>query len=125
MDKDSALAQKIDEYQKLYKDNKEIDIAALMANALSEHRDNRVSAKLRRWAYLISISAPPFGLMFALKFYFDDEEDAKHVALVCLILTVISIVMFFLFSGLLFSSAGVTPAQIEQIKPADIMQLTQ
>jgi len=97
----------------------------LMANALQNQRTNTVSAKAKHWAYLIAVGVPPFGLFFAAKYYMSDEDDAKEVGRMCIILTVISVVMFFAFGKLFFSSAGVTPQQIEQIKPSDIQQLYQ
>jgi uncharacterized membrane protein YhdT len=60
-----------------------------------------------------------------LKYYFGEEDDAKHVALSCVLLTIFAIVIFFATVKLLFNTSGVSVQQIEQIKPADIYQLTQ
>lgn len=122
---DERLAQQVDEYAKIAKENPNVDMGLLMMNALQTQKANSVSGKAKRWAYLTSISAPPLGLFFALKYYFSDEDDAKEVAMICVILTVVALLMFWLFGKILFAGSGVSPQQIEQIKPADIYQLTQ
>jgi uncharacterized Tic20 family protein len=125
MAEEQKLEQQFAEYQKIAEEHKDVDVASLMLRALQNENQNVVSAKSRRWAYLISIGVPPLGLLFALNYYFSDKDDGKQVAYWCIGLTVLSIVIFLLFAQGLFSSAGVTPAQIEQIKPADVQQLLQ
>jgi hypothetical protein len=122
---EEKLAAQVNEIQALAKENKNIDTAALLLSALDSHSSNLVPAKQKRWAYLISIAVPPFGLLFALKYFFSDEDDARHTAYACMVLTVVSVLIVYFFSKSLFSTAGVTPQQIEQIKPSDIYQLTQ
>lgn len=122
---ETKLEQTIEEYKKLGEQNKNVDVAALMLNALKTEKENLVSPKMRKWAYLVSIGAPPLGLLFALKLYFSSEDDAKHVANVCIILTVISVLLFWLSAKIFFSSSGTSLQQIQQIKPADIYQLGQ
>ena len=122
---DKILSEKLSELQALSKENKNIDVASLMIKALEDHRANQISPTQKRWAYLISLFAPPFGLLFALKFYFGDEDDAKHMAWICVGLTVLSIIATIIFLQVAFSSAGTSVQQIEQIKPSDINQLLQ
>ncbi len=126
MNPDEEIAKKVEIYEGLAKENPNIDIGLLAMNALITQKQNTVSPKAKRWSYLISISLPPVGLLIALKYYsFSDERDAKNVANTCVILTVVSLLMFWFGAKLLFSSAGTTPAQIEQIKPSDIQQILQ
>src|SRR4051812_39409353 len=100
------LEKKISEYQALGKENSNIDVASLMISALNSEKKNLVSSKQKKWAYLVSVGVPPFGFFFALKFYFGEEDDAKHVANICIILTCLSVLSFWLISKSLFSSTG-------------------
>ncbi len=119
------LEQQVEEISKLAKENKNIDAAALMLNALQTEEKNSVSPRTKKWLYIISVGAPPLGLLFALKYYFSSEDDARQVANMCVLLTGIALLALFMFGKVLFNSAGVTPQQIEQIKPSDIYQLKQ
>jgi hypothetical protein len=115
------LEQQVSEYAKLAKEDKNIDVASLMLNAIQNDNKNVVSGKMKKWAYLVSVGAPPFGLLFALKFYvFSEEDDAKSVANVCVILTVISIALFLILGNIFISSSGTSVKQIEQITPKEI-----
>ncbi len=126
MDEEKHLAETLEQYQELAKQDKNVDVAALMMSALQKRDDNRVPGKSKKWAYLVSLLAPPFGLVFSIKYYFfDDRDDAKSVALISLVLTVVAILGTWLMVKALFSTAGVTPEQIQQIKPSDIMELYQ
>jgi hypothetical protein len=121
---EKKLADQVSEIHQLAKENKNIDVAALMLNALESHTSNLVPAKQKRLAYLVSIGVPPFGLLFALKFFFSDYDDARQTAYTCIALTMVCIGVVYFFSKSLLSTAGVTPQQIEQIKPGDIYQLS-
>jgi Na+-driven multidrug efflux pump len=96
-----------------------------MMNALATQKQNQVSAKTKKWTYLISIGVPPFGLLFALKYFYSDEEDAKTVAWSCVILTAVSILLFWLLGAAVFSGSGTSVQQLQQIKPTDVYQLGQ
>ncbi len=122
---EDKLAEQIGEIAQLAKDNKGVDVSALMANVLESHKKNFIPSSQKRWAYLVSIGVPPFGLLFALKFYFSDADDGHESAYVCIVLTIISVVLVYWFTSSLLSTANITPAQIEQIKPKDILELTQ
>lgn len=121
---DQKLDEIVTEYADLAKD-KNIDVATLMMNALQQEDANKLSAKSKRWAYLISLGLPPFGLGFALWFYFSDKSDGKSTAIVCVLLTIFSIIGSIIFINMLFSGTGASVEQIQQIKPADIYELTQ
>ncbi len=126
MDSDKKLSETLEQYQAIAKEDKNVDVATLMMSALQKTDANRVSGKAKKWAYLVSLLAPPFGLVYAAKYYFfDDRDDAKSVAIMCAVLTAAAIIGTWLMFKALFSTAGVTPQQIEQIKPSDIRQLYQ
>lgn len=125
MDNEKRLAEQLTEYRELGRQNKKIDVAALMINALDSQKRKLLSPRLKRWAYLISIGLPPFGLLFALKFYTGPEDDAKTAANICAVLTLVSLLLFWLLGKAIFSGSGVDINQIEQIKPTDIQQLLQ
>ena len=125
MDTDKQLEKKIAEYRALGKENPNVDVNMLMMNALQNQKQNTVSSKAKRWAYLISIGIPPVGLLFAVKYYMGDEDDAKQVAWTCVILTVVSILALWFGTKLLLSGSGTSLEKIQQIKPTDIQQLYQ
>ncbi len=125
MDPDKKLEEKFSAYQALAKEDKNIDLSSLMLSAIKDQNKNLVSSKQKKWAYLVSVGLPPFGLLFALKFYFGEEEDAKSVANVCVILTVVSVLFLYFMGKTLLSGSGASLEQIQQIKPQDIKQLYQ
>lgn len=125
MNTNTKLEQEISEYAQIAKENKNIDVAALMMNALQRDESNKVPAKSKRWAYIISLGFPPFGLLYALKYYFSDKSDAKSVANVCIVLTGVALLGLWIFSKLLLSGSGASLEQIQQIKPQDIQELYQ
>ncbi|MBL8031487.1 MAG: hypothetical protein JNK33_04145, partial [Candidatus Doudnabacteria bacterium] len=77
MDTEKKLADQVQVISELAKENKNIDAAALMLNALQTSEKNVVSSRAKRWAYIVSIGAPPLGLLFAIRYYFSGEDDAK------------------------------------------------
>lgn len=121
---DQKLESIVSEYAELAKD-KNIDTTALLMSALEQEENSKVPQSKKRWAYLVSLGLPPVGVIFALIFYFSDKSDGKQTAYICLALTGISIIFTIVLFKSFFSSAGVTPQQIEQIKPADIYQINQ
>lgn len=120
---DQKLEELVNEYAELAKDDK-IDTSALLINALEQEDSNKISHSTKRWAYLISIGAPPLGLLFAVWFYFGDKSDGKSTAMACLILTAISSVIGFILIKSMLSGSGVTTQQLQQIKPKDVYDLT-
>ena len=122
---ENKLAKELEAYKELAKQDKKIDVASLMINALEKHQANLLSDKQKRWAYLVSLALPPFGLIFALKFYFSGKDDGEQTAWICGALTALSVFLLILFIKVLISSSSINLNQIEQIKPADIQQLYQ
>lgn len=125
MDQEKKLEQEFDQLQNLAKDNKKIDVASLMLSALESQNQNLVSKKLKRWAYLISLGLPPLGLLFAIKFYFSIEDDAKRVAKICIFLTIVSLLFLWLFGKMFFSSTinNLNINQIQQLQNQDLQNL--
>lgn len=123
MDKDLKLEEQVKVYTQLAETDKNVDIGALMLNALQSEESDKVSSKQKRIAYLISVGIPPFGLFFAVRYFFSGEEDARQVAYICLVLTGLSVLLgWFLLKGILGSS-GTSLEQIQQIKPGDVRSL--
>lgn len=122
---DKQLEQLAVEYAELAKQDKNVDAAALMINALQQQDQNKLSPKAKRWAYLISLGVPPLGFVFGLYYFTKSESDSKSAAIICIILTTISLVFSIVFFQSLLNSSGVTVEQIQQINPQDIYQLTQ
>jgi hypothetical protein len=122
---DEKLENLVSEYAKLAKEDKNIDTAALLMNALQQADENHISQSKKRWAYLVCLGLPPVGYLFALSFYFSDKTDGKQTAYICIALTTISLLFTIILFKSFFSSAGVSPEQIQQIKLQDIQQLTQ
>src|SRR6185369_1354563 len=112
-------------YSELGKQNPKVDVAMLMMNALTNEKQNSVSVKAKRWAYLVSLGLPPFGFLFALKFFWGEEDDAKSVAWTCIVLTIIAVFLFWVGGKLLLSGSGSSLEQIQQIKPKDVQQFYQ
>ena len=125
MNLEKKLEDELKHYQELGQKNPEVDAQMLMMNALQNRKANLVSPRAKKWAYLLSIGLPPFGLFCALRYFFGDEDDAKQAALVCTLLTVIGIVGLWLFGKILFSGSGVTIEQLQQINPKDLRELAQ
>ncbi len=122
---DKDLEQKIETYSELGKENPNVDVNLLMMNALQNESGNKASSKSYRMAYIISLGLPPFGLIYAVKYYFSDDENDKQAAKICVLLTIVSVIVVYIFGKLIFSSSGTSLQQIEQIKPQDIYQLGQ
>jgi len=122
---DQELSKEIETYQKLAKENPGVDVNMLMMNALQNEASHKSAGKSYKWPYMISLGAPPFGLFFALRYYFSDDENDKQAAKICVLLTVISGLLTYFFFKIVLSSSGTSVQQIEQIKPQDIYQLTQ
>ncbi|HTL39791.1 MAG TPA: hypothetical protein VL306_03190 [Methylomirabilota bacterium] len=112
MDNEEKISQELQTLQQLAQQDKKIDVASLLLDALQKQQQNLLSDKEKRWGYLISIGVPPFGLLFALKFYFSGKEDGKQAAYLCIALTVFSIVLFWFFVKVIFSSSGTSVDQI-------------
>ena len=122
---DKNLEKQIETFRELGKENPNVDVNMLMMNALRNETGKNSSTKSYKWPYTISLGLPPLGLIYAVKYYFSDDENDKRAAKICLLLTVISVIIFFALGKMIFSSSGTSLQQIEQIKPQDIQQLGQ
>lgn len=120
---EQKLEELVTEYADLAKNDK-IDTAALLMNALEQEDQNKISTSTKRWAYLISVGAPPLGLIFVAWFYFSDKSDGKTTAIACLILTAVSSFFGFIILKGIMSGSGVSTQELQQIKPNDVYDLT-
>lgn len=125
MDKEEELAKELNEYQKLGEKDKNIDVSTLVSETIQHYEQNLVPAKQKKWAYLLSVFLPPIGVLFAIGYYLSDKTDAKHVANVCLILTVVLVVFYWLMFKAILSSSGVDLNQLQQVNPQDLQELLQ
>ena len=122
---EDKLAKELEVYKELASKDKKIDVASLVINALQKQEANLLSTSEKRWAYLISLGLPPFGLIFAAKFYYSGKDDGHTAAWICIALTGMSVLLFFLLGSAILSSSGASLNQIQQIQPSDIEQLLQ
>ena len=111
---EEELAKHIQNLQELKKGDAKIDVATLALSALANQQENSLSPKEKRWGYLISLALPPFGLLFAFKFYTSNKSDGKTAAYMCAALTAVSIIVTFAFMGILIKSSGLSSSQIQQ-----------
>ncbi|MGE5298401.1 MAG: hypothetical protein ACM3KM_04525 [Acidobacteriaceae bacterium] len=124
MDNQKHLEEIAEKYRELAKTDPSIDVATLMSKLL-ESPSNLVSDKERKWAYAVSLFFPPFGLLFALRFYMGDKDDGKKTALVCVGFTVLALIIVWLTMRTFMSSVGTNLDQLQQIKPQDYQDLYQ
>lgn len=122
---DEKLNEIVKEYAALAKEDKKVDVASLMINALQQQDENRLNQKWKRWAYVLSLTFPPIGFLFGLYYFTKSENDAKSAAMVCIVLTIVSIVATIIFFNVILSSSGTSLQQIQQIKPEQIQEILQ
>ncbi len=122
MNEDKKIEERLSEFQALGKEDKNVDVAKLMLYSLNQ-KGNFVSSKKKRWAYILSLSLPPLGFLLALKYYFDDEDDARHVANMCVIITLLALLLAWISIKMIFSGTGTSLEQIQQVNPKDFQDL--
>lgn len=122
---EDKLAKELEAYRELAKQDKKVDVASLMIKALEKHEENLLSVKQKRWAFLVSLILPPFGLIFAVKFYLSGKDDGEQAAWVCGLLTAVGILVIVLSVKAILLGTGSNLNQIQRIKPSDIQQFTQ
>ncbi len=121
MDNEKKLNAEMDTYRDLARKNKKIDVAALAVSALESNRARLVPPGQRRMAYLVSLGLPPLGLLFAAKYYiYSAEDDARRVANICVILTVISLLSAWLIGKLFLGGIAGNSGQLDQLQNIDL-----
>ncbi|MGE5392824.1 MAG: hypothetical protein ACM3NH_03725 [Candidatus Saccharibacteria bacterium] len=125
MDNEREIEARLAQYRALADKDKNIDVAGLMVSLLENQNANLLPQNQKRWAYLVSLALPPFGLLFALRFYVSGKDDGKQAAYICIGLTIASIFLIWITASLMLSGSGVDTSQIQQIKPQDIQELVQ
>lgn len=127
MGAEDEVTKKIQDYQELAKSNKDIDVATLMISALEQAQRDEIDQKKKKRAYLVSVVAPPLGLLYAVRYFFSDKDDGKHVALICVLLTAIACLGVWLIGAMMFSGGGGDTAlqQVQNINVGDLKGLLQ
>jgi hypothetical protein len=122
---EKQLQEELKAYSELAKKDKGIDVASLMMQALEKRtvETDEIALNQKRLGYVVSIGAPPFGLLFAFKFYFSGKSDGKHAAIICVVLTIIAIISVAVIFRTLPSRSGLNAGQLQQINSQDIQQL--
>ena len=122
MNQEQEISDQVQKYQELAKANPSIDLAALAMHEF-KHSGNFVSAKVKRWSYIISLLFPPVGIFIAIYFFLEDKRDGKTVAWVCIALTGLAILLTWMFLAMMLSSSGTSIEQLQEINPDDLRQL--
>lgn len=125
MTNDKELEQQLKAYAEIDKENPTIDATALITESLDNFTTNQTPSSKKALAYFVSLGFPPFGLLFAVHFYLSDKSDARHIARMCIFLTILSIGLLFLFMQILISSIGPDIEQIQKIDPNQLRELLQ
>jgi len=122
---EDQLNEEIKTYANLSAEDKNVDAAALAAMALQNANENQLPANQKRWAYFVAFAVPPLGLVAAAWFYVSGKSDARQAAVICIVLTVLSILLFVLIFNSLLSGSGQNFGTIQQIDPNQLQQLLQ
>jgi flagellar basal body-associated protein FliL len=131
MSVEKQVEKRMGEYADIAKKNKNVDVGALMVNALAQAQREEMDAKKKKQAYWISVIVPPAGLFIAAYYYFfSDTQGAKEVARNCLILTVIVLVVAYLVGEFVLASIPAnTTAALQNVNitelPAQYKELMQ
>lgn len=113
MNSEQEITEKIKMVGELVKKDPKIDATALMMNAFAQAQHEEVAAKKRRLAYLVSAGLPPLGLLFALRYWLKGSPGGKHVAKVCLLLTLASLLITWGVTALFLASLGPQLGEME------------
>jgi Na+-driven multidrug efflux pump len=124
MNQEKESAQRIERYKQLVAE-KGPDAAALMIAAMEEERQAEIETKKKRWAYLVSVGLPPFGLYYAYRYYFKGTPDGKRIALICVVLTVVSLLASWLIAQAFLASMGDQLQQIQMLNADEYKDLLQ
>ncbi|HYE22588.1 MAG TPA: hypothetical protein VD998_03295 [Verrucomicrobiae bacterium] len=120
---EEKLNKELEVYRKLGQGDEKIDVAGLMLSALEKHQSNQLPPSQKRWAYFISVCFPPFGLLFAIKFFLSDKDDSNDAAWVCIVLTVVSILVLVITAKIIISGSGLDANQLQQLNPQTIQEI--
>ncbi len=125
MPNEEKLTKQIQAYAELAKKDPNVNVSALMVNALKTPDEQSLSTKTKRWAYLVSVGFPPFGLLFALYFFLSDKDDAKEAAYACIALTAVAVLVLVITFKLLITGSGTNLQELEKVNPQDLRDLIQ
>ena len=117
------MAKELEAYRQLASQDKKIDVASLMINALQKQQTNSLPDKQKRWGYIVSLIAPPFGLVFAVKFFVSGKDDGEQAAWMCVLLTAVSILVAVILGKSLL--AGLSGNNANLLNPSGAGELLQ
>ena len=92
-----------------------------MINALQQAQIEESDRKKIRQAYWVSVCLPPLGLFIAAYYALSDKPDGKHVALNCVIFTLVALLVAWGVGALMLAS--LTPGQTSQMQNIDVNAL--
>ncbi len=125
MANEERLARDIEEYAKIGKEHKDVNVASLMIHALEQAQRDEIEESKKKKAYMVSVFLPPLGYFFALWYAFSDKPDGKKVAVNCVIITSVTLLLTFLIGKAIFASVpDNTGAQLQNINVTDLLQQT-
>ena len=115
------LEEQLKQLAELAKKDKEINITELVEKTLAQKYTNTeyVPTNQRRWAYILSFGVPPLGIFFAIKFFFGDKKDGLDNALICFVLTCISVVILAFTFNAALKNPVFKPEQIIDAVPTE------
>ncbi len=98
------ITEQFEEYARIGKEHKEVDVTSLMMHALEQAQRDEVAQAKKRRAYMVSVFLPPLGYLYALWYFFSDKPDGKKVALNCAIITSVVLLITLLIGKAIFAS---------------------
>ena len=122
--KEQELLEQVKNIQAASAQDKSADVSALLDKAINSINQDFLSVKLKRTAYALSFLFPPFGLGFSIYFLLTKKVDRVRAAVICAILTAVSIAAVLILFNFIFSSSGLSVEQLKQSQ-SDLQQLIQ
>jgi hypothetical protein len=113
MSKEQELEKQFKEFQRLAEENKDVDVKTLMVNALDRHISTTQPSKQGRGfvgvgPVLWSLGMPVIGIYYLIRYLVADDGEEKRQALICMIVSAVSLFIYWYVSSILFSGK-ITP----------------
>ena len=120
---EDELVEQIKKIEDLAEKDKKIDSGALIANLLAMQNQSKSSmtGNEKVKAYMVSVLFPPFGLIYAVKFFTRRTQDSKNAAILCVILTIASSLLLIAIAKSAFSSLSGL-GNLQNIDPNSLYQ---
>lgn len=117
--REERLNAKLEKIREIARESPGIDEKRLLEDLLLQDKDDYLPASLKTRAYIVSLLFFPFGLYYAVKFFFRAELDARKAAYICLGITVIVFIIGLVAARAVFSSVP----ELDQLSPNQINDL--